>query len=136
MIWLTEKDPEFNTLMMLKFFAYHLLQLIQPIVAIILAILVDGLHMLANLQFLNANLPSIFSNIIGFFNFIAIYFYYRMYTGMGEVAYPISYTYFVHYICMLVSRGIVVAVKYGFFSQEHFELLHDHNLSPHLLNFD
>lgn len=140
-IWLTEKDTKFNPLRMLTFFLFHMLfWIFSPIIAIPVIIAINNFrtNLVRSMGFFGCNPVFIFQSLFTSLSSLSLFFAYRTYLESQEPDSEVEFNPYdyIHFILIVLTRNIMIGVKYGFYSDEHVDLLYNQALSNDLIGFD
>ena len=130
LIFLSKKHIKFNVSRFLLLTFFHFLSIVfSYFVANPIIFIMEGfsLKLLRNILFTSPDDPAFLMNFMMQIPFvISLYFMYKWEKAANEDPFNvvgINYWDYCHLITIILSRCINVGVKYGFYSDEHFQIL-------------
>ena len=121
------------------FFYHFLTNLFSVIIAAPVIIVIEGfsLNLIQNTKLLGCTPLNFVELIVNFSMVVSLYFIFQwilVYNEDPENVVPIELWDYVHIFTLMINRAIVIAIKYGTFSDRRFEILRKIKLGLKFLN--
>lgn len=136
-ILISEKDTPYHFWSFLKFWVYHLLQLLFSFAGLIPILIMEcgNMNILYNMQFIGKVMGTPVQHMIAIFVLTANIFWIRLLYDSWEDPDNYKFNFFdhVYWITLIMVRAFVIATKYGIYSPEHFKMMENIKFNSYLL---
>ena len=140
-ILISEKDSEFNIVNFFKMMFFHSMYMFTSLFVagpLIMVFTKCNILYLYNLQFIGTGMPVYAQFMFGSMVVGSSYFYYMTYLESQDPYKNVMFNWLdhAHWISQIICRQMIIAVKYGYYSNEHMKILETVRINSHTNTFD